>query len=72
MGTCKMKSAQWRERKDGPLKCVGGPTGTGQDYENKMRFCIFGRTTKRFVFIIPHKTWVAKCLDSAVRRREKD
>lgn len=65
-----MKSAQWREKRDGPSEGVGGHTGTGQA-ENKMGgFHIFGHTTERS-FFFSHKTWVAKCHDSADRERER-
>ena len=70
MGTCKIKSAQWREKRDGPSEGVGGHTGTGQA-ENKMGgFHIFGHTTERS-FFFSHKTRVAKCHDSADRERER-
>lgn len=41
VGTCKMKSAQWRERRVGPSEGVGGQAGTWQADENKMGGVVF-------------------------------
>lgn len=41
IGTCKMKSAQWRKRRDGPPKGVGGHGGSGRACESKTGWFVF-------------------------------
>lgn len=63
VGTCRMKIAQWRERKAGFSEDVGGHTGPGRAHENKHFWPNLTFSHK--------KTWVAEHHDSAERARER-